>query len=85
MKSSFRVLAAALAGVFFAGCTTDEGYRAGTEPSISIPYDPYDYDPDDLQAEAQAHCQAYGMNAVYQDETVDLTSVRWRYRHYLCV
>jgi hypothetical protein len=66
-------------------CATDEGYRDGSEPSISIPYDPYDFDPNDLQAEAQAHCEAYGLRAVYVDETIDPQSVRWRYRHYDCV
>jgi len=85
MKARARVFAAATALLALGACITDDGYRAGTEPSISIPYDPYDYDPDDLQAEAQAHCEAYGLDAVYQDETVDPTSVRWRYRHYLCV
>lgn len=70
-----------LAGL--AGCATTE--RPLNPESISIPYDPYDYDPDDLLAEAQAHCQAYGLRAVYEDETVDPSSVRWRYRHYRCV
>jgi hypothetical protein len=53
--------------------------------TVTIPYDPYDYDPEDLLAEAQAECKAYGLNAVYEDETVDPASVRWRYRHYRCV
>jgi len=69
-----------------AACATrDAGHRFGTEPSISIPYDPYDFDPADLQAEADAHCGAYNKNAVYDDETIDPQSVRWRYRHYRCV
>lgn len=66
-------------------CTTDEGYRYGTEPSISIPYDPYDFDPNDLKAEADAHCAAYNLRAVFDGETIDSQSVRWRYRHYRCV
>jgi len=76
------LLAAAAA---LAGCASDDGYRAGTEPSISIPYDPYDFDPDELLAEAQSHCGAYGLRAVFDGETVDRQSVRWRYRHYRCV
>lgn len=68
-----------------AACASDPGYRAGTEPSISIPYDPYDFDPDELLSEAQSHCAAYGLNAVYDDETINPQSVRWRYRHYNCV
>ena len=68
-----------------ASCASAPDYQYGTEPSISIPYDPYDFDPDDLYAEAQAHCEAYGLRAVYDDETVDPQSVRWRYRHYRCL
>ena len=84
MRGFGLVFAAALVGLV-AACETDRGYRYGTEPSISIPYDPYDYDPDELQAEADAHCEAYGLRAVYDDETIDPSSVRWRYRHYRCV
>ena len=72
------VIAAMLAAA--AACATPEpDYQ-----TISIPYDPYDFDPADLQAEADAHCNAYGLRAVYEDETVDPESVRWRYRHYRC-
>ncbi|MHA7872833.1 MAG: hypothetical protein ACX939_10830, partial [Hyphococcus sp.] len=74
-----------LALAMLGACATEQGYRYGTEPSISIPYDPYDFDPDDLMAEAQAHCEAYGLRARYVDETIDPQSVRWRYRHYECV
>ncbi len=52
--------------------------------SVSIPYDPYNYDPERLVREAQAHCDAYNMRAVFVDETIDSQSVRWRYRHYDC-
>ena len=85
MAGLVKCVLAGLAAVGLAACATDQGYRPGTEPSISIPYDPYDFDPDDLLAEAQAHCSAYGLTAVYEDETVDPQSVRWRYRHYLCL
>ena len=68
-----------------AACASDPGPRYGEEPSISIPYDPYDFDPDDLFAEAQTHCEAYGLNARYDGETINPQEVRWRYRHYLCV
>lgn len=57
----------------------------GDGESVSIPYDPYDFDPNDLQAEADAHCNAFGLRAQFEDETVDPSSVRWRYRHYRCV
>lgn len=77
------LVVAVLAGL--SACATDEGYRYGTEPSVSIPYDTYDFDPDELLAEAQSHCEAYGLNAVYDDETINPQSVRWRYRHYMCV
>ncbi len=77
----------AAAGLIMAalfGCvTSDPGYSDGE--AISIPYDPYDFDPDDLQAEAQAHCTAFGLNAVFDGETADPQSVRWRYRHFRCV
>ena len=36
-------------------------------------------------SQAQAHCEAYGLRAVYVDETIDPNSVRWRYRHFDCV
>ena len=64
-----------------AACAT----AAPESETISIPYDPYDFDPADLQAEADAHCNAYNLRAVYEDETIDPNSVRWRYRHYRCV
>jgi len=74
----------ALFGLFVAAsCTTPE--PIGDGESVSIPYDPYDFDPRDLQAEADAHCNAFGLQARYEDETVDPSSVRWRYRHYRCV
>lgn len=85
MSAVARGLSIAALIAALAGCVSDEGYRAGTEPSISIPYDPYDFDPDELLAEAQSHCEAYGLNAVYDDETINPQSVRWRYRHYNCV
>jgi len=67
-------------------CVANEGdYARGTEPSISIPYDPYNFDPQEMLEEAQVHCGAYGLNAVYVDETIDPQSVRWRYRHYSCI
>lgn len=53
--------------------------------SVSISYDPYNYDPQRLDDEAQAHCDAYGLRARFEDETIDNQSVRWRYRHYLCI
>lgn len=75
-------LAAAAGTLALAACATPvvDDYQ-----TISIPYDPYDFDPADLQAEADAHCSAYNLRAVFDDETVDATSVRWRYRHYRCV
>ena len=66
-----------------AACQTPYQSNSGPQ-SISIAYDPYDFNPADLQAEADAHCSAYGLAAVYDDETIDSQSVRWRYRHYNC-
>lgn len=65
-------------------CATYDDDRTDN-PSISIPYDPYDFDPDDLLAEAQSYCEAYGLRAVFDDETINPEEVRWRYRHYRCV
>ena len=76
---------AAAATAMLAACASDPGPAYGTELSISIPYDPYDYDIKDLQAEVDAHCNAYNLDAVFDGETVDSQSVRWRYRHYRCV
>ena len=85
MSAVMRWILGGLLMAALAACASGERYGFGEEPSISIPYDPYDFDPDDLLAEAQAHCGAYGLNAVYQDETINPQSVRWRYRHFLCV
>lgn len=75
----------ATGAIALAACVYDgDEYARGTEPSISIPYDPYNFDPEEMLQEAQAHCGAYGLNAVYVDETIDPQSVRWRYRHYRC-
>ncbi len=79
------VLRMAMAGLglaMLAACATPEPVG---DQSISIPYDPYDFDPDDLQAEADAHCRAYGLRAVFDGETANPHEVRWRYRHYRCV
>ncbi|MEL7489815.1 MAG: hypothetical protein AAGJ73_03780 [Pseudomonadota bacterium] len=80
-------MAAIFTGIILLGACAynDDDYARGTEPSISIPYDPYNFDPEEMLQEAQAHCGAYGLNAVYVDETIDPQSVRWRYRHYSCV
>ncbi len=78
-----RIALAGLAAAMLGACASDPG--PVSNESISIPYDPYDFDPDDLQAEADAHCEAYGLRAVYDGETVDPHSVRWRYRHFRCV
>ncbi len=66
-------------------CETRPEIDPRADRSVSIPYDPYNYDPERLDAEAQAHCDAYGLRARFEDETIDNQSVRWRYRHYLCV
>jgi len=79
------VMALAAAGALASCQTTGQKYPYGSELSISIPYNPYDFDPAELEEEAQAHCNAYGLRAVYVDETIDPKSVRWRYRHYHCV
>ena len=81
MKNAAKISIAVLGVTALAACATAEPEEFQT---ISIPYDPYDFDPADLQAEADAHCSAYNMRAVYEDETIDSSSVRWRYRHFRC-
>lgn len=81
MGRVFQSLVIAAGAAALVACATPEPEYQ----TISIPYDPYDFDPADLQAEADAHCNAYNLRAVYEDETVDPSSVRWRYRHYRCV
>ena len=76
--------ALAAATVAAAACATTEPSDQ-RQRSVTIPYNPYEYDPDELYEAAQQHCSAYGQRAVYVDETVDPNSVRWRYRHYDCV
>jgi hypothetical protein len=81
----WKFLGAVGACLLVAACETAPTYNPGTAQSISIPYDPYSYDPDELFEQADSHCSAYGKRAVYVDETIDPNSVRWRYRHYDCV
>lgn len=81
LRGVFAAIAVIAAGSL-ASCATDE---PDTQPSISIPFDPYDFDADELLKRAETYCAAYGMKASYKDETIDPHSVRWRYRHYLCV
>lgn len=76
---------AVLACAGLAGCVSNGAGPRGDGETVSIPYNPYDYDPDEINQRAQAHCRAYGRNAVYEDETIDPNSVRWRYRHFRCV
>ena len=81
-----KICLSGLAVTMITACvSTGDDLDYGEGQSISVPYNPYDYDPDDLLAEAQAHCSAYGLSASYDGETVDPGSVRWRYRHYRCV
>lgn len=71
--------------IVLGGCQTTPDIDPRSDLSISIPYDPYNFDPQRLDSEAQAHCDAYGLRAVFEDETIDNQSVRWRYRHYACL
>jgi len=80
----------ALGPALVAALASGLGGCAATAPappaeSVTIPYDPYNYDPDELIAAAQSQCEAFGLTAVYVDETIDPNSVRWRYRHFDCV
>lgn len=79
------VIILAMAGVLLSACASRPAYDPNAELSVSIPYDPYNYDPQALDREAQAHCDAFNLRAVFVDETIDEQSVRWRYRHYNCV
>lgn len=84
-RRAFRAAAFVCILVAAASCTTTPGrLPTANANSVTIPYNPYDYDPDDLQRQADAHCSTYGRRAVYVDETIDPSSVRWRYRHYNC-
>ncbi|MBB5517448.1 hypothetical protein [Amphiplicatus metriothermophilus] len=74
-----------VAALALAGCASRPETPWGAQRSITVPYNPYDYDPDELFAVAQTHCEAYGLRAQYVDETIDPNSVRWRYRHFDCV
>jgi len=78
-----RIAIAGLAASALSACATYED--PGPIETISIPYDPYDYNPSAMDAEAQAHCEAFGLDAVFVDETADIQAVRWRYRNYDCV
>lgn len=86
MRGTSKALAACLAaGLVVSGCETTPPVRDASGNAVTIPYNPYKYDPDELQRQAEAHCASYGRHAVYVDETIDPSSVRWRYRHFDCV
>ena len=81
----FAGLGAGLTAVLIlAGCASVEAPDPSAE-GISVPYDPYDYDAAALDAEAQAHCEAYGKRAVHVGDSAPITEVRWRHRNYDCV
>ncbi len=80
-----RFVSMSLMILSLAACQTSDIPDPRGDSSVSIPYDPYNYDPQKLDEEAQAHCDAYGLLARFDDETIDDQSVRWRYRHYTCV
>lgn len=75
----------ALAAAALCSCETYPTDPRGNAESVSIPYDPYNYDPNELNDRAEAYCRAYGRHAYAEDETIDPNAVRWRYRHYRCV
>ena len=86
MQSLWKSLFIAGAVALAASCATEEaGSPFGDGESVTIPYDPYNYDPDGLLRQAQAHCRAYGLNAVYVDDMIDPQSARWRYPYFDCV
>ncbi len=83
--SSLGLCTVLLAMVGVSACQTGPDIDPRADLSVSIPYDPYNYNPESLDIEAQAHCDAYGLHAQFEDETIDNQSVRWRYRHYVCI
>jgi len=83
LRGIVRALLVVTGGGALFACAT-EPVDPNADLSVSIPYDPYNYDPERLDREAQAHCDAYNLRAVFVDETIDSQSVRWRYRHYDC-
>jgi hypothetical protein len=86
LKRGVLAALAAAGAMAIAACETYSSTPTGTKESVSIPYDPYNYNPDELQDRANAHCRAYGARgARYEDETIDPNAVRWRYRHFRCV
>jgi len=80
-----KILMAVFGCALLVACISGPREPEPPQQSVSIPYDPYNFNPYDLDDEAQAHCEAYGLNAVFEDETIDNNSVRWRYRHYRCI
>lgn len=72
---------AALTAAALAACATQTETR---DLSITIPYDPATSHPGEAAAQAQAHCEAYGLRAVFVDETIDRTAARLRHRRFEC-
>ncbi|MEZ5896446.1 MAG: hypothetical protein R3C40_02745 [Parvularculaceae bacterium] len=50
---------------------------------ITIAFDPARESAADALGQAQAHCAAYGLNAVFVDETLDPDG-RLRHRRFIC-
>ena len=73
----------AIAGL--SGCETSTVTTGTSENGISIPYDPYDFDLQEIEMRARAHCGAFDKIAVFRTDTGESREVRWRYRYYDCI
>ena len=83
--TAFRALAAPLfAALALAGCSAVSGLFGQHPPEeFSAHYEPGADDPASADEEAETRCAAYGLSAVFVDETQDSMG-RLRHRHYRC-
>jgi hypothetical protein len=84
MLHATRILVFACLSVGAVGCSTVKGVFGQNPPEeFSVHYEPGSDDPADADREAEARCAAYGLTAVFIDETQDSLG-RLRHRHYRC-
>ena len=83
--TAFMALAAPVVAILtLASCSTVKGMFGQKPPEeFSVHYEPGAEDPATADAEAETRCAAYGLGAVFIDETQDSMG-RLRHRHYRC-
>ena len=74
----------ALLATALSGCVTTKKASQAVD-TVSIRYDPYDYDMAKIRQDAETECQAKGGRYASQtSNTPNLESPRWAYMSFIC-